>query len=156
MSELVAPLINGRRFSYASIEVFMKVGLTSQEIFVDIDDISYSESLVIGWKQGTARVPVGSTSGVWESQECSVQMGKSTLNRLISTIGPGYLGINMLFNASFADIGELICWDTIIGRITGIEDGHAAGPDALVSRLKFMPTTPILRNGIPGMLNRVF
>lgn len=156
MSELVAPLINGRRLSFASIETFMKVGLTSQEIFVDIDDISYSESLVIAFKQGTARIPIGSTSGVWESQECSIQLGKSSLNMLMLKTGPGYLGINMLFNVSFADQGEPICWDTIIGRITGIEDGHAAGPEALVSRLKFMPTTPILRNGVPGMLNRVF
>lgn len=156
MSEIVAPLINGRRFSFASIETFMKIGLTSQEIFIDLDDISYSESLVISYKQGTSRVPIGSTSGVWEPQECSVQMGKSSLNKLVLKTGPGYLGINMLFNVSFADFGEIICWDTIIGRITGIEDGFQAGPDALSSRLKFMPTTPILRNGIPGMLNRVF
>ncbi len=152
----IAPLINGRRFSFASIEIAAKIGATSQELFLDVDDISYSESLVIAFKQGTARVPVGVTSGVWESQECSIVMGKSTFQDMVNTTGPGWLGINLLMVLNYADIGEPLVTDTIIGMITGCEDAHTYGPDALKTSLKFNPLTPILRNGISSMLNRVF
>lgn len=151
-----APLINGRRYSYASIELALKLGATSQSLVIDVDEINYSEALTIAFKQGTARVPIGSTSGVWESQEGSLVIGKSSMQDLINTTGPGWLGINMVMLVSYFDIGEPLTVDTIVGRLTKLEDAQTYGPDALKSTLSFMPITPILRNGISSMLNRVF
>lgn len=152
-----APLINGRRYSFSSIELAIKAGATAQEIVTDVEDISYNESLVIAYKQGTSRVPLGSTAGVWEAQEGSLLLGKSSVTNLIQTIGPGWMGINAVILASYFDIGEVLTVDTIVCRLfTGIEDAHSYSPDALKQSVKFMPLTPILRNGISGMLNRVF
>lgn len=152
---LSAPLINGHRFSYASIEILAQIGATKTAIFVDVDEISYSESLVIDFRRGTSRVPIGSTSGIWEPQECSMSMGKSTFSELVTQVGPGWLGINLLLNVSYVDIAEIPAIDTIVGRILGAEDAHTYGPEALKTNVKFIPITPILRNGIPSMLNRV-
>lgn len=151
----VAPLINGRRFSFASLEIVATIGATGKELFIDVEDISYSESLVIAFKNGTSRIPLGSTSGVWEPQECSMTMGKSAFQEMVMHTGPGWLGINIAMLVSYQDIGEILAFDTIVGRLTGVEDAHSFGPDPLKSVLKFMPTVPILRNGIPSMLNRV-
>jgi hypothetical protein len=152
----IAPLISGRRYSFASLEIAAKIGATSQELFLDVDDISYSESLVFEFKNGTSRQPIGNTSGVWQAQEGSLQMGKSTFAQLVTKVGPGWLGINMVMLVSYFDIGEPLTVDTIIARITGVEDAHSYGPGALVSNVKFMPISPIIRNGVPSMLNRVF
>ena len=154
--EGIAPLVNGRRYSFASIEIAAKLGATGQELFFDVDDITYSESIAFEFKNGTARVPVGSTSGVWQPQEGSLQMGKSTAQKMIQKIGPGWLGINIIMLVSYFDIGEQVTVDMINGRLSGIEDAHSHGPAALSALVKFMPTSPILRNGISGMLNRVF
>lgn len=156
MSDIIAPLINGRRFSFASLEIVAKIGATSQELFLDVDAISYSESLEIEFKRGTSSVPLGSTRGNWVPQEGSMQMGKSTFNKMVSKIGPGWLGINLIMNVFYQDIGETLANDTIAARLVGKEDSHDYGPSPLVTVVKFMPTTPILHNGISGMLNRVF
>jgi hypothetical protein len=152
---LLAPLINGHRFSFASIEIVAQIGATKTGVFIDVDEITYSESLVIEFRRGTSRVPIGSTSGIWEPQECSMSMGKSTFNEMVTQVGPGWLGINLLMNVSYVDILETPAIDTIVGRIIGAEDAHTYGPEALKTVLKFMPITPILRNGVPSMLNRV-
>lgn len=155
MSELVFPLINGRRFSYASIELAMAIGATKAGIFVDVEEITYSESLEIGFKDGTARIPVGHTSGKWVPQEASLVMGKGEWNKLVTQVGPGWLGINLIATVAYADIGELLAVDTVFAVITGAENAHTSTPDALKVAVKLMPTSPMLTNGIPSMLNRV-
>ncbi len=155
MSELVLPLINGRRFSYASIELFMALGATKSGLFIDVEEITYSESLEIAYKDGTARIPIGTTSGKWTPQECSMVMGLGTWNQMITQIGPGWLGINMIAVVTYQDIGEVLAVDTIFARLTGSEKAHTSTPDALKVAAKMMPTSPMLTNGIPSMLNRV-
>lgn len=156
MSDIVAPLILGRRFSYSSIELAVLSGGAAQEILVDVTEISYSESLVIASKNGTASVPLGSTRGVWESQEGRLVIGKSSFNNMVQKIGPGYLGINFSMLVAYADIGEPLCTDAVLGRIMGIEDSHSYGPDPLNVSLTIRIEAPIIRNGMPSMLNRVF
>ncbi len=155
MSEVVAPLINGRRFSYASIELAMAIGATKAGIFVDVEEITYAEALEVGFKEGTARIPLGNTSGKWVPQECSLVMGLGTFNQMISQIGPGWLGINLIATVAYADIGEILAVDTIFARITGKENAHTSTPDALKTAVKLITTSPQLTNGIPSMLNRV-
>jgi hypothetical protein len=152
---LIAPLINGHRYSYASIELALQIGTGPVQIITDVDDISYSESLELAFKQGTSRTPLGWTSGNYTPGDCALQLGKSTFTQLVLNIGPGWLGINLNCNIAYADIGEIVTVDTLVARIVGVEDGHSYGPDPLHSSLKLKPFT-ILRNGIAPMLNRVF
>lgn len=152
---VASPLINGRRYSFASLEIAAQIGATATELFTDVDDISYSESLEVEFKRGTSRQPIGWTAGNYTPGDASMQMGKSTFTKMVTDIGPGWLGINLLMLVSYADIGEIVTVDTLIARIVGAEDSHAYGPGALVTVVKMLPFT-ILRNGIPSMLNRVF
>lgn len=146
-----APLINGRRFSFASIEITI-IGPTGPEVFADIDEITYSESLEIEFRRGTSRIPLGSTSGVWTPQEGSLSMGKSSAAQFLAQLGPGYLGINLLFLISFQDVGEPLCTDELTLRLLGRENGHATGPEALHEVLKFIPVVPLVCNGVPSVL----
>jgi hypothetical protein len=151
----LGPLINGRRYSFSSLEIAAQIGATNTELFTDVDDISYSESLEVEFKRGTSRSPIGWTSGTYQPGDASMQMGKSTFQAMVQKTGPGWLGINLLLNVAYADIGEIVTVDTLVARIVGVEDAHSYGPGALVTVVKLLPFT-ILRNGIPPMLNRVF
>jgi hypothetical protein len=146
-----APLINGRRFSFASIEITL-TGPTGPEVFADIDEISYSEDLEFEFRRGTSKIPLGSTSGVWTPQEGSMSMGKSTASQFLAQLGPGWLGINLLILIAFQDEGEPLCTDALTVRLKGPEDTHATGPEALKQVIKFMPVIPIVRNGVPSVL----
>lgn len=150
-----APLINGFRYSFASIELAVQVGILPVQIITDVDDISYSESLELAFKQGTSRLPLGWTAGNYKPGDCSIQLGKSTFTDLVTTIGPGWLGAGIKMNVAYADVGEIVTIDTIIARIIGTEDAHTYGPDALHVPLKLQPFT-ILRNGLPPTLNFQF
>lgn len=153
--DIVAPLIAGRRFSYSSIELALVVGATYKELVVDVSNITYSESLEIAQRYGAARIPIGSTSGVWQPQEGTLTLGKSAFTRMATLVGPGWLGINMLMTLAYFDYGEPLTTEVIIARITGRSNTHAQSPEALEEELRFMPVAPILINGVPSMLNRV-
>jgi hypothetical protein len=151
----LSPLINGRRYSYSSIEVVLQNGAGPPQLYTDISSVSYEEDLDVSFVRGTSRSPIGWTAGDYNPGDSSFEMGKSSFTQLVLTTGPGWLGINMVANIAYADIGEIVTVDTLIARIIGAADSHTTGPDALKTTLKIKPIT-ILRNGIPSMLNRVF
>lgn len=146
-----APLINGRRFSYSSIEIVL-TGPGGPSVEADINEISYSESLEIEYRRGTSRIPLGSTAGMWEPQECSFSMGKSSAMAFLAKLGPGWLGINLLLLINYQDEGEPLVSDDITARLLGHEDAHTYGPEALHTVIKFKPVIPIVRNGFPSVL----
>lgn len=149
------PLINGRRFSFSSIEFAISTPATAAEIFVDIDDVSYSESLEIAFKRGASQQPLGWTAGAYTPGEATLQMGKGTFNEgIVMGIGPGWLGVNIALAVAYAEVGEVPCVDTMVARIIGAEDKGSAGPEPLVTIVRLQPFI-ILRNGIPPVLNRV-
>lgn len=148
----LVPLINGHRYSYTSIEISIP---TAGGIFTDVKGIGYSEELDVAFVQGTSRAPIGWTAGTYVPGEAHLDMGKSTFTQMCMTIGPGWLGINLLMLVSYADIGEIVTVDTLLARIVGAEDSHDYGPDPLFTSVKLKPIQ-ILRNGIPALLNRVF
>jgi hypothetical protein len=153
---VLPPLINGHRFGFSSIECFVAVGVLPRQLYLDIVDITYGESLEFEFKQGTARVPLGSTPGNWVAQECSFKMGKSTFQyQLVQAFGPGWLGANIRLDVAYADIGEPPVIDSIVARIVGANDAHSYGNEPLETEVKCKLIQPITRNGIGSMLNRV-
>jgi hypothetical protein len=148
------PLINGRRYSFASIELAATIAGNPSELFADVDAISYGDSLDVAYRYGTSRGPIGWTAGTYNPGDASIQMGKSTAQQMIQRIGPGWLGINLLIGVKYFDIGEQLTVDTLVARIVGLEDSHQYSADALVSVMALKPFS-ILRNGIFPLLNRV-
>lgn len=152
-----ANLINGHRYSYASLEISIKAATSKPQIFIDVDSIEYSENLEIAFRYGTSRGPIGSTAGIYKPEDLTMKMGLSTFAQMIAQIGPGWLGINMLVAVAYADIGEPLTTDTIPCRLVGRSNAHEGGsPESLVTTVKFMPIDSIYMNGIPSLLNRVF
>ncbi len=149
-----APLINGRRYSYSSIELNFLAGAFIGKV-IDIDEINYSEQLDIAFRRGTSRLPLGSTSGVWEPQEGTFSIGKSTFTQFmtnIAAVAGQWLGLNFVMTINYNDEGEPLTTDLITARFTGHENSHAYGPDALHMTVKFMPVIPLVTNGIPSVL----
>lgn len=141
------PLINGRRYAYASLEISVIKPDGSSEIFIDINEISYSEALTIAFVQGTAKAPIGWTEGTYEPGDATLRMGKSSFQSLIEDIGDGWLGANVKVVAKYADDGEPLTTDELTSRIAGAEDSHSYGPDPLGVNVT-LKTIRILRNGI--------
>lgn len=149
-----APLINGRRFSYSSIEMNFLAGVFVGRV-IDIDEITYSEQLDIAFRRGTSKIPLGSTSGMWEPQEGSFSIGKSTFAAFMAGVAATsgqWLGQNFILNVNYNDVGESLMTDVLTARFTGQENAHAYGPDALKMTIKFMLVIPIVTNNIPSVL----
>ncbi len=149
-----APLINGRRYSYSSIEMNFVAGAFIGKV-IDIDEINYTEQLDIAFRRGTSKIPLGSTAGVWEPQEGSFSIGKSTFTAFlqnVAAVAGQWLGLNFVLTVNYKDEGEALTSEIITARFTGREDAHAYGPDALHMMIKFMPVIPIVTNNIPSVL----
>lgn len=151
----VGLLINGRRYSYASLEIIAKIGISPVNVLIDVAEITYGQGLDFAFKYGTAPVPLGVTQGNWTGTDGSMQLGESTLTDLVQQVGPGWMQVNFVMNVAYYDIGEPLTVDTIVARFIGEDHSHSYGPDALAAALNFRPISPILRNGISPMLNRV-
>lgn len=149
-----APLINGYRYSFSSIELNFLAGAFVGRV-IDVDEITYGEQLDIAFRRGTSKIPLGSTSGVWEPQEGSFSIGKSTWTQFMLNIAATagqWLGLNFVLNINYNDVNEPLTTEVLTGRFTGSENNHAYGPDALKINVKFMLVIPVVTNGIPSVL----
>jgi hypothetical protein len=155
MAGAPAPLINGLRYSFASIEVFAIINNVAGQIYPDIYNIKYTDKLSVSYVRGTSRVPLGSTAGTWEG-EASILLGKSAATLMKTIAGPGWLGANFLFNVTYAEQGEVFTVDRCTARIIGCDDDHSEGPDGLQSLITLFPLIPTLTNGIPPLLSTPF
>jgi hypothetical protein len=150
-----AVLINGRRYSFASIEFSILKPDGSAASFIDIDAISYSDQLTIEFVPGTSQAPVGWTSGVYEPQDGSFSVAKSSFQSgIVEAIGNGWMGANVKFTVNYADEGEPLTSDEVIARLTGANDDHSAGPTHLKTEVTFKPIL-IKRNGVTPLANHL-
>lgn len=148
-------LINGRRYSFASIEFNVLKPDGSSQVFIDIDAISYSDQLNIEFVPGTSQAPVGWTSGTYEPQDGSFSLAKSSFQSgIVEGIGNGWMGANVKFTVNYADEGEPLTSDEIICRLTGSSDDHSAGPGHLKVEVSFKPIL-IKRNGVTPLANHL-
>lgn len=140
------PLINGRRYSFASTETSVILPSGPAEIIIDIRSIDYSDTLDIAKVQGASQGPIGWTKGQYNAEDTSLVIGKSSFQKLVDRIGHGWLGANMLINVKYADIGEPLTVDALTCRIAGAADSHANGAAELNTTLT-LSTFLITRNG---------
>lgn len=147
-------LINGRRYSFASLEFNILKPSGASEVFIDIDAINYSHNLNIEFVPGTSQAPVGWTSGVYEPQDGSFSLAKSSFTRLVQDIGNGWMGANVKLVLNYADEGEPLTTDTIIARLSGAGNDHSAGPGHLKVEVTFKSIL-IKDGGITPLLNHL-
>jgi len=147
--------VNGRRFSHSSVETTLYKKLVGvSEIFIDISEIEYGDSLDMGDIRGTNRALIGVTAGDYSAKDTTFTMGKSTFETgVVQGIGTGWLGSELGLTLSYNDDGEPLIVHVIRCFITGAEDSSSAGPDGLKTKVT-CKTLWIMRNGImpiPGI-----
>lgn len=143
------PLINGRRYSFASIDFRMK-GIA----VVGVKEITYSDKLEPAKVKGTKAQPLGRTLGDYEP-EASVTMYREEFDELVAQLGDGYGGIAFDLVCHYADEGAPTSTDEVRGcRIKSVENQHSQGTDGLEVKLE-LDCMYILRNGkclLPGLV----
>lgn len=132
------PLINGHRFSWASIEAqFGDAGL-----IIGLKSINYSPKLDPGKVYGTAPQKIGRTRGkADETADCEMlRLEFENLKETLGNQGIGYGETAFDIVVQFHEDGGPTLTDTIIGcRITAVDLSNADGTDASMAKLTLDP-----------------
>jgi hypothetical protein len=120
----------------------------SAEIFIDINDIGYNDTLNIEFVKGASRAPIGWTAGDYEPGDGSFTVAKSQFQKgIVKAIGNGWLGSVLSIVVKYNDEGEDLIVDEITCRISGAEDAHSSGPGALNTKVS-LKVIKIVRDNI--------
>jgi hypothetical protein len=120
------PLINGRRYSYASVKI--RVGGTE---YTGVKEISYSWSIERSKVRGVGIQPLGMTRGEYDC-EGSITLYREDYDELITSLGNGYAEAIFTIAVSYADEGQSTVTDELRGcSLAGAEKSPSQGTDAL-------------------------
>lgn len=142
------PLVNGVRYSFASIE-FNIAG----KIILGAKEIAYTEALEPGEVRGTGSQVLGRTAGDY-SVEGSCTLYREEWDDLLDTLGEGYLRKSFDVTTTYADEGAPTKTDKLVGcRIKSVEQSNSQGTDGLEVQLQFhvMYLLRDERAGIPNL-----
>lgn len=138
------PNINGREYSWASVEI--RLGTRKYD---KISSISYGDSLDFGLVDVNSTIPAGHTRGKWTADDVSVEMPKTEAQALIDDLGDGFGQRVIQITVSYAEDGTGLIKDELPAcRITKAADAPGAGgnePSKMTFTIK--PILPIIRNG---------
>ena len=148
---IAQPLINGRRYSFSSLECTIVKPEGETEVFIDISALSYGEVLTIEFVRGAAQRPLGWTAGDYEPPDASITVTKSKFTTgIVEGIGAGWLGSVIKIVAKYNDIGEPLTVDEITCRIMGQQNDHSAGPGPL-NVVVALKTIDLVTNGVNSL-----
>lgn len=129
MADPVYPLVNGNRYSWASIEIVIN-GLR----FRGFKEISYSNGLEPGEMRGQGVQKLGRTRGELKP-EASITIFLQEYMLLIAALAPtgeGYLETEFDITVSYSDRNQPIITDTLVGcRLKKPDRSASQGTDAL-------------------------
>ncbi len=141
------PLINGHRFSWASVA--LKVD--GAEV-VHVKEISYTHKLEAGMVRGTGAQVAGRTRGEY-SAEGSMTLLREGWDELRIALGDGYLEKSFPIIVSYAEDGQAVVTDELVGaRITSVENSPSQGSDGLEVSLE-LSLLYVLENGKKPLRN---
>lgn len=128
------PLINGHRYSYASIELDVE-----GKRFYGHKEISYSQELEPGEVRGAHSQILGRTKGELKP-EASLTTYEEEWKEILDALGDGYMEKSLNVTVSYAESGRPTITDKLIGvRIKKVEKSHSQGGDALEVKLDLHP-----------------
>ena len=142
MASMIYPLINGRRFEWASVE--FRIAGAQQKGLVDV---SYGASLDPQQVYGaSSRKPIGRTGGIAKF-EASLTFLKEEGAAFIAGLGPKYGLTSFDIVISYAE-GAVVTTDTILGaRLKKDDNAHKQSADALTTKLD-LDVMDVLHNGM--------
>jgi hypothetical protein len=140
------PLINGHRYSFASIEARFN-GIP----IIGFKSLNYSDELAPGEVYGSRPQLLGATRGK-QKASADFEMYRLEFEALKATLGIGGVGFGeQKFDivAQYAELGQPVITDTVVGfRIQKVEFSNADGTDAIVAKVTGFPLR-VLFNGVP-------
>lgn len=144
---LAFPTVRGRRYSHSSIEVSVVLPSGAAEIFVEVADVSYDDTLEETLVYGTNPAPVGRTRGQYNPGEATLRMTKQNADVLIDRLGDGFMEAEINVVVKYSDVGLPVTTDTLeLCRIVGLAQASSAGPEAVMTDVRLKPMA-VLRNG---------
>jgi len=124
------PLINGHRYSYASIELDR-----NGKKFYGHKEISYSQDLEPGEVRGAHAQLLGRTKGELKA-EGSLTTYLEEWQELLDSLGDGYMEQAFDITVSYAEDGRPTVTDKLRGcRIKKVEESHSQGTDGLTMKI---------------------
>jgi hypothetical protein len=119
------PLINGHRYSYASIEVELN-GTT----MLALTSINYGSALTPGMLYGSDPAKVGRTPGKAQHR-CDFELYRREFSHLIVSLGPAFGRVPFDIQVQYAENGdEGVTTDKVLGcRITDVDLGNKDGTE---------------------------
>ena len=142
------PLVNGVRYSFASIEL-----VVAGKRILGAKEIAYTETLEPGEIRGTSSQILGRTAGDY-SVEGSCTLYREEWDDLLDTLGEGYLRKSFDVTVTYADEGAPTKTDNLVGcRIKSVEQSNSQGTDGLEVQLQ-LHVMYLLRDeraGIPNL-----
>ena len=145
MSAIQYPLINGRRHSFASIELKL-----NGQIFIGFKSINYSRTRSRTMVYGTSPDPLGKTRGTNEYKaDCELYLAE--FQNFVNDLGSGYGDISFDITVTYSENGfDSIC-DVIKGcTLDSTDASNSQGTDATVRKMDLNPIK-ILFNGIEDL-----
>ena len=143
--------VNGNYYSFANVELRVEGFL-----FLGIKSVNYGFKVGSQFVRGTAKLPLGLTSGQAEPR-ADFEMYLPSFNTMIQALGPGYMQRkfsltvsygNFLDNAGLATVTDSIQY----AQITDNGADNSEGLDASVRKVTLMPLR-MLFNGIPPVID---
>lgn len=140
------PLINGHRYSFASIEFG-----ANNAILRGVSSIDYGDELTPGKMRGTGPNVIGRTRGEYDG-DADIEMYRLEWENLKSTLGQNGVGFgetSFPVTVCYGEVGQPVVTDTLEGcRITKVRTGGSEGSDPTKVKLT-IDLTRILHNGVP-------
>lgn len=128
---VTSPLVNGKRHSFASVELTVVNGGDSRT-FRNIKAITYSSTLEPGVERGASPFILGDTVGDYEAEGSMEFSNLDAARDFLAFLGDGYMVKKFQITVSYAAQGSDTHTDDLLGcRIKGHESGGEQGPDPL-------------------------
>lgn len=119
------PLVNGHRYSFASIEVDFE-----GKKFLGFTEINYKDSLEPGKLRGLGPQVIGRTRGDYDS-EGSFKCFRQEFDELTTALGDGYGEKSITIAVTYSEENQPTVTDRLTGvRIKSVDNSNSQGTDA--------------------------
>lgn len=136
------PKVNGRVFSYASVEIQV-----DGELITGIKSVTYSDKVERSKARGAGRQPLGRTAGEYDA-EGSLTLLREDANALIARFGEGWMDRAFDVVVTYAEQGLPTQTDVLRGCLIDEANGsNEQGTDPLETELT-LNVMYIERNGV--------
>lgn len=141
--------INGQNYDFSHAEILLNGSR------IPVKSINYRDSLEPGEVRGNHSQPLGRTRGQYEASG-DVTLHRAERDYFLQLLGPGYMERTFDVVVMYANGTNPVSTDRLLHcRITGLDEGGSAGPDALETQFT-LSLMLIERNGMRPMTQPLY